>query len=122
MKLLLALVLLALAGGAWAQAPQRPAAQAPQRYYYEEYEASQRLRLRVETCARAEDALGAYCVRKCERGYLAASEGALPRRCRSRQPLPPGTLPQGLRKELGAQPVPPARQPAAAPGKGAPAG
>ena len=111
-RLVCALALAALAAGAGAQAPARkplPAA-------YDEYESSQRTRLRRESCGREEDMVGAYCVRHCERGYMAVSQSSLPRRCRSLQPLPAGSLPQGVRRQVGTQPVPPAMSPAPAPG------
>ena len=92
-------VLAALAGAASAQ----------QRNAHDEYEASRRLRLAAEACGGVEDAVGAYCVRRCDRGYRAVSEKLLPRRCRSLEPLPPGTRSEGPRKQTGTLPVPPAR-------------
>ena len=104
MKRLLAMLLIgAAAAGAWAQAPGRKTPPA----VYDEYEPSQRQRLRRESCGRDEDALAAFCVKRCERGYTATSQSTLPRRCRSVQPLPPGSLSQGVRRQVGTQPVPP---------------
>lgn len=108
-RLLAALVLAAAAAGAWAQTPANrtpPAA-------YDEYEPSQRQRLRRESCGRDEDVLAAFCVKRCERGYLATSQSTLPRRCRSVQALPPGSLSQGVRRQVGTQPVPPKPSPSA---------
>jgi hypothetical protein len=98
-----------LAGGALAQQkPPKKPTPAP-RAVYDEYQASQRQRLRRESCGRAEDMVAAYCVRKCDAGYQPVSHSALPRRCRSLQPLPDGSVPQGLRRQTGVQPLPPAR-------------
>jgi hypothetical protein len=102
-RLIAALVFAASAAGAWAQAPAKKAPPA----VYDEYQASQRMRLRRESCGRDEDPVAAFCVRRCERGYLARSQSTLPRRCRSLQPLPPGSLSQGVRRQLGTPPVPP---------------
>ena len=103
-RLLAAFMLAAAAAGAWAQAPGKKTPPA----VYDEYEPSQRQRLRRESCGRDEDALAAFCVKRCERGYIVAtSQSSLPRRCRSVQPLPPGSLSQGVRRQVGTQPVPP---------------
>jgi hypothetical protein len=115
-RILTLLALAALASGAWAQQAAQKKAAPAQRAVYEEYEASQRLRLSNEACGRVEDVLGAYCVRKCDRGYLAVSQTARPRRCRSERPLPPGALYQGLRRQTGVQPVPPPPSKLTAPG------
>lgn len=107
-RLFCGFALVALAAGALAQAPARK----PLAAAYDEYESSQRQRLRRESCGREEDMVGAFCVRQCERGYRPVSHDALPRRCRSVQPLPAGSLPQGVRRQVGTQPVPPAMSPA----------
>jgi hypothetical protein len=115
-RLLALFALAALAAGAWAQQPPAKKPVLAQKPVYDEYEPSQRQRLRRESCGRNEDVLGAWCVKKCERGYLAVSLTALPRRCRSERPLPPGSLYQGLRKQTGVQPVPPPRPAKPVPG------
>lgn len=94
------------AAGALAQQPQ---GKNPPRAYYDSYEASQRQRLRRDTCMRDEDMLQQYCVKKCGKGYLNVSGAVVPRVCRGEKPLPPGQLPQPYHRQNGIQPVPPKR-------------
>jgi hypothetical protein len=95
---------------------QRPSAgQKPQPQqtstYYDMYEPSVRQRLRRESCARNEEPIGPYCVKDCEKGYRLIAESKPPR-CRSIEPLPPGSMPRPVRKEVGIQPPQPGpRQP-----------
>jgi hypothetical protein len=95
------------AASAWGQAPAaKPAPQAGM--VYDRYQASQRLRLRAESCMRDEDSSGAYCIKKCASGYVSLDSpppGA--RICRSARPLGPGQIQPPLRKQLGVQPAPP---------------
>lgn len=79
--------------------------------FYDQYEPSQRQRLRKETCAVNEQSMGPYCTRKCDAGYLLVKDSKPPR-CRSIEPLPPGQMPTAVRKQIGVQPPPPGgRQP-----------
>ncbi len=108
---------LGLSGGAGAQqtgaakvppAPQgAPVKKPAATLYYDNYQASQRLRLRSETCMQDEDMMAQYCVKKCEAGYLVVSGKDLPRLCRSEKSLPPGQLPQALRIQKANPPPPP---------------
>lgn len=84
--------------------PGRAAAKAPQdKPVYDVYEPSQRLRTRRQECMRDEEPLGAYCVKKCQSGYQSETSGRSAR-CRSIEPLPPGSVPTPVRKEIGTQP------------------
>ena len=106
------LVILAAAAALyWSTAPgAQPAPKPAQRsatLYYDRYEASQRLRLRRDTCMRDEDMVEQYCVKKCMAGYLVVGGAGVPRECRGVKPLPEGQLPQAYRRQPGIQPVPP---------------
>ena len=92
--------------------PYAPAQAAPAQrsatLYYDRYEASQRLRLRRETCMRDENMVAQYCVKKCMAGYLMpGGSTSVPRECRSAKPLPEGQLPQAYRRQPAVQPAPP---------------
>jgi hypothetical protein len=90
------------------------AAQKPPRatVYYDQYEPSQRQRLRRESCARDEDVVGAFCAKRCEKGYIHVV-GSKPYRCRSLEPLPPGHLPGAMRRQVSPPAAPSApREPA----------
>ncbi len=110
-------VLIAWSGMTVAQQPKAaskgaPAQQAPAQkqatLYYDRYQASQRLRLRRDTCMRDEDMMAQYCVKKCQEGYLiVGGPEELPRQCRSEKPLPAGELPKPFRTQPAIQPVPP---------------
>jgi len=69
---------------------------------YDVYEPSQRLRTRRQQCMQDEEAMGAYCTKKCQSGYELTMNGRYPR-CRTVEPLPPGSLPSPLRTEIGTQ-------------------
>lgn len=84
-----------------------PAGKNPPRAQYSSYEASQRQRLRRDTCMRDEDMVKQYCVKKCAKGYIVSSGASLPRVCRTEKPLPPGQLPEPYHRQTGIQPVPP---------------
>ena len=71
---------------------------------YDVYEPSQRLRTRRQECMRDEDAMGAYCAKKCQAGYQMEISGKNAR-CRAVEPLPPGAAPGPVRKEIGTQPA-----------------
>lgn len=106
------LVLAALATAAGAAEPKPPrsnAGAAKEKLYYDTYEPVQRLRLRRETCGRAEQAVGAFCVKACQRGYVAVA--GKPVRCRSLTPLPPGHFPGPVRKEMNVLPPRPVPKP-----------
>ncbi len=92
-----------LMAGQFARAEQTPPGKPT--LYYDQYEPSQRQRLRRETCGRDEVALGPYCTKKCESGYIFVA-GAKPPRCRSVEPLAPGKMPSGVRKQTGKQAPP----------------
>lgn len=99
----------ALAQAAGAHADQKLVGQrlaAQTTVYYDQYEPSQRQRLRRETCARDEDPIGPYCVKKCDKGYVPVANSK-PVRCRSIEPLAPGVMPSAVRKQKGVQPPPP---------------
>ncbi|OGA20539.1 MAG: hypothetical protein A3I02_11740 [Betaproteobacteria bacterium RIFCSPLOWO2_02_FULL_67_26] len=86
---------------------QAPAAKKAARVYYDQYEPMKALRLSRQDCLRTEESIGAFCVNRCQRGYVMVP-GSNPPRCRSVDPLPPGQLPGPIRKEVGApQPKPP---------------
>jgi len=118
MRILLAAAagLVLAAGPAQAQAPAKPAAKAaapvpqaqpqPGRVYYDTYQASQRQRLRRESCMKDEDLQGVYCVKKCRDQYAVMSGQQLPRMCRSLKPLPPGELPVANQVQKGVAPGP----------------
>ncbi|MGH8765029.1 MAG: hypothetical protein ACRET8_04880 [Burkholderiales bacterium] len=99
---------------AQAQTPAKPAAKAtpapqfqPQgRVYYDSYQASQRQRLRRESCMRDEDLQAQYCVKKCRAQYVIANGRELPRQCRSAKPLPPGQLPTANQVQKGTVAIP----------------
>ena len=74
--------------------------------YYDQYEPSERQRLRRETCAKDEESMGPYCTKKCDKGYLMV-KGSKPARCRAIEPLAPGVMPTAVRKQVGVQPPPP---------------
>jgi hypothetical protein len=101
-------VLTACASAVVAQTPPNPTARKPpailSKTYYDIYEPSQRIHMRRETCAKGEISSGAYCIKACQPGYV-VQEGS-PVKCRSVNPLPPGSLPsyEG-RKEIGVQPA-----------------
>jgi hypothetical protein len=101
------LAVLATAAGAAQPTPPRNAnGGAKAKLYYDTYEPVQRLRLRRETCGRTEQAVGAFCVKACQRGYVAVA--GKPVRCRSLTPLPPDHFPGPVRKEMDVltRPVP----------------
>ena len=106
-----ALPALALALAAASAAAQAPAYKPPPPQpgmVYDRYEASQRLRLRAESCMRDEDALGPDCVKKCSSGYVTLdSPPRGPRICRSERPLGTGPFQPPPRKQTGVQPEPP---------------
>jgi hypothetical protein len=81
---------------------------------YDQYEPSRIRRGRAEVCGRNEEAIGAYCVKPCMKGYVIVPNSD-PARCRSVEPLPPGQLPGPIRKETGSlekpPPPPPGRKP-----------
>jgi hypothetical protein len=89
-----------------------PAAMAQQKataldnLHYDIYQPSQRLRTRRDNCSSDEDIKGAYCVKKCEKNFVAIGNGHPPR-CRSVEPLPPGVMPSAMRVQTGTQPLPP---------------
>jgi hypothetical protein len=89
-----------------------PPAQAEQKsttqmnLYYDVYQPSERRRMRRDTCMADEDMRGAYCVKKCDKGFVAVGSGKPPR-CRSVDPLPPGRMPTAIRIQTGTQPLPP---------------
>src|SRR5262245_41620982 len=106
---LLRTMLLALAAGCVVPATNAVAAQ--QKAYYDQYEPSERQRLRRESCMRDEEPIGPYCVKQCQKGYVLVA-GSKPPRCRSLEPLPSGQLPGPVRKQVGVQAPPPGpRQP-----------
>ena len=73
---------------------------------YVVYEPSRRQRLRRESCMRDEEMSGRFCVKQCERGYVAIdSPDGIPR-CRSQKPLPPGQSAPPVRKEQAPPPKP----------------
>lgn len=100
------LVLLAVAwivvqpGAALAQQKKKPPAPKP---VYDQYEPSRVLRTGRQDCMRDEDAIGAYCVKACQRGYVSVTNSNPPR-CRSIEPLPPGQLAGPLRRETATLP------------------
>ncbi len=85
------------AGVVTAQKP--PASQKP---VYDQYEPSKVRRTRLQECLRDEEPGGAYCVKLCQKGYQPVPKSDPPR-CRSIEPLPPGQLGGGIRKETGTQ-------------------
>jgi hypothetical protein len=93
-----------------------PAAMAQQKstaqdnLHYDIYQPSERLRTRRDTCLRDEDMKGAYCVKKCEKNFVAVGNGRPPR-CRSTEPLAPGVMPSAIRIQTAAQPLPPGTPP-----------
>jgi hypothetical protein len=96
---ILALAVLAPAAGAAQPTPSQSTAGGTRaKLYYDAYEPVQRLRLRRETCGRTEQAVGAFCVKACQRGYVAVA--GKPVRCRSLTPLPPDHFPGPVRKEM----------------------
>ena len=98
-------VLLAWSAAAAAQQP-KAAAQKQATLEYDRYQASQRQRLRRDTCMQDEDIAAQYCVKKCQTGYIVAGGPDLPRQCRSEKPLPVGQLPSPFRIQPAIQPVP----------------
>lgn len=88
-------------------APKKPAQTKPeaQKPQFDQYEPSQRMRTRRESCARDEEAIGAYCVKNCNKGYVMV-ENSRPPRCRSVDPLPPGVMAGPIRKQI-AEPLKP---------------
>jgi len=98
-----------------APAQQQPAARQGTAYY-ERYEASQRQRLRRETCGRDEDTVAQYCVKKCQKGYILVGGNTLPRQCRGEKALPPGQLPQPYARQPAQKPAPPPPSRKGAPG------
>ena len=84
--------------------PGKPAAKALEdKPVYDIYEPSQRLRTRRQECVGDEEPMGAYCAKKCQTGYQMEINGKYAR-CRALKPLPPGSLPSPIRKEIGTQP------------------
>jgi len=81
---------------------------------YDQYEPSKVRRTRKQECLRDEEPSGAYCVRLCQKGYVAVPNSNPPR-CRSVEPLPPGSLPGPVRKETGSQRKPPGAEKSTAP-------
>jgi hypothetical protein len=74
--------------------------------YYDEYQPSRRKRLRREaSCREDENENGAYCVKKCDKDYVATDDVRSPL-CRSVDPLPPGSRPTVVRVQTGKQPLP----------------
>lgn len=65
---------------------------------YDQYEPSRVLRTGRQDCTKDEDAIGAYCVRACQKGYVPVPDSNPPR-CRGVEPLPPGQLAGPIRKE-----------------------
>ncbi len=116
------LAMIAVAAAAGAAAPagpsmaQQPAAKAAGAVH-DVYEPSQRQRLRRESCARDEEALGPHCVKKCEQGFSLSLADNKPA-CRSLKPLPPGRKPGPMQRHAVERPR--ALEPAPAPGKGPP--
>lgn len=73
--------------------------------YYDEYQPSRRTRLRREaSCRDDENENGAYCVKKCDKGFVFMGDGKPPL-CRSVDPLPPGSMPTAVRIQTGKQPL-----------------
>ena len=72
--------------------------------YYDVYQPSERKRMRRDTCMNDEDMHGAYCIKKCDKGFIAVGSGKPPR-CRSVDPLPPGRMPTAVRMQTGTQPL-----------------
>jgi hypothetical protein len=93
-----------------------PAADAQQKsttsdnLHYDIYQPSERLRTRRDTCMKDEDMKGAYCLKKCEKNYVAVGNGRPPR-CRSVEPLAPGVMPSAIRIQSAVQPLPPGGAP-----------
>ncbi len=75
----------------------------PQKPVYDQYEPSKVRRTRKQDCLRDEEPSGAYCIRLCQKGYRLVPNSNPPR-CRSIEPLPPGSLPSPVRQEKGSQP------------------
>ena len=84
---------------------------APDNLRYDIYQPSERLRTRRDHCLKDEDMKGAYCVKKCEKNYVAVGNGRPPR-CRSVEPLPPGVMPSAIRVQTAVQPPPGGAPPA----------
>lgn len=84
----------------------------PENLHYDIYEPSERRRMRRDTCGKDENESGAYCVKKCDKEYVAVAN-AKPPRCRSIEPLPPGRMPTAVRAQTGVQPLPPDTPPPA---------
>ena len=76
--LLAAAWIVAQPGAALAQQKKAPAAKP----VYDQYEPSRVLRTGRQDCMRDEDAIGAYCVKACQRGYVSVTNSNPPR-CRS---------------------------------------
>lgn len=98
--LLAAACALALPGIAGAQ--KKP----PRKPVYDQYEPSRVLRTGRQPCMRDEDAIGAYCVRACQKGYIPVPDSNPPR-CRGVEPLPPGQLAGPIRRETARLPKQP---------------
>jgi hypothetical protein len=95
------------AGYAAEQSRAKPGAKKAERVHYDQYEPMKTPRLSRQDCLRTEESIGAFCVNRCQRGYVIVPDSNPPR-CRSVEPLPPGQLPGPIRKEVGApQPKPP---------------
>jgi hypothetical protein len=115
MRLVLAALICAVAWSGPAAA-QAPAAKTPPGKYaadalqakpvYDVYEPSQRLRTRRQQCMQDEEPMGAYCAKKCQPGYQMTINDRYAR-CRTVEPLPPGSLPSPMRTETGTQPESP---------------
>lgn len=92
---------------------QRPAQQKP---VYDQYYPSKVLRTSRQGCMRDEEAIGAFCIRHCQKGYRLVPKSDPPR-CRSIEPLPPGSLPGAIRQETGKAHKPPSKPPKPEPGE-----
>ena len=110
--------LLAAGCGLAAHAGVAPAQQAPQaKPVYDQYLPSRILKTGRQECMRNEDQIGAYCVRICQKGYVMVPNSNPPR-CRSVEPLPPGSIAGPLRQETGTLPNPPTNVKPRAPSAG----
>ncbi len=79
----------------------------PAKAAYDQYEPSRVLRTGRQDCMRNEETIGPWCVRACQKGYVAVPDSNPPR-CRSIEPLPAGQIAGPIRREAGTQPKRPA--------------
>ena len=99
----IAAVAIALGVGAIALPALAEQKSATQNLNYDVYIPSERLRTRRDyACLKDEDMKGAYCVKKCDKDFVAVGSGRPPR-CRSIEPLAPGRMPTAIRVQSGTQ-------------------